>query len=75
MAKIPWATQAELDAQKAEQERQRQIRTLESLLAERYAAHSRLVATDADPAEIEEVKDEIALILEELGGLYNATTT
>lgn len=75
MAKIPWVTQAELDAQKAEQERQRQIRTLESLLEERYEAHSRLLATDADPAEIEEVKDEIALILEELGGLYNATTT
>ena len=75
MAKIPWVTQAELDAQKTEQERQRQIRELESLLAERYQAHGRLVATDADPAEIEEVKDEIALILEELGGLYNATTT
>ena len=40
MAKIPWITQAELDAQKAEQERQRQIRTLESLLAERYEAHN-----------------------------------
>ena len=57
------------------QARQQQIQQLESLLEERYEAHSRLLATDADPAEIEEVKDEIALILEELGGLYNATTT
>ena len=57
------------------QARQQQIQQLENLLAERYQAHGRLLATDADPAEIEEVKDEIALILEELGGLYNATTT
>lgn len=72
MAKIPWVTQAELDAQKAEQERQRQIRTLESLLAERYAAHSRLLATDADEDEIEEVKQEITAILAELEVLYRA---
>ena len=75
MLKVPYKTREEKIAEQAERERQRQINELESLLAERYAAHSRLVATDADPAEIEEVKDEIALILEELGGLYNATTT
>jgi len=73
--RIPYKTKEQKLAEQAERDRQRQIRELESLLAERYAAHSKLVATDADPAEIEEVKDEIALILEELGGLYNATTT
>ena len=73
--KIPFKTKEQKLAEKQEQERQQQIRQLESLLAERYQAHGRLLATDADPAEIEEVKDEIALILEELGGLYNATTT
>jgi len=73
--RIPYKTKEQKLAEQAERDRQRQIRELESLLAERYAAHSKFVATDADPAEIEEVKDEIALILEELGGLYNATTT
>ena len=76
MLKVPYKTREEKIAEQAERERQRQINELESLLAERYQAHGRLLATDAaDPAEIEEVKDEIALILEELGGLYNATTT
>ena len=73
--KIPYKTKEQKLAEQAEHERQRQISELESLLEERYEAHNRLLATDADPAEIEEVKDEIALILEELGGLYNATTT
>lgn len=73
--KIPYKTKKQKLAEQAERERQRQINELESLLEERYQAHGKLLATDADPAEIEEVKDEIALILEELGGLYNATTT
>lgn len=73
--RIPYKTKEQKLAEQAERDRQRQISELESLLAERYAAHNRLLATDADPAEIEEVNDEIALILEELGGLYNATTT
>ena len=72
--KIPYKTKEEKLAEQAEQNRQHQITQLESLLEERYEAHSRLLATDADPAEIEEVKDEIALILTELGGLYDATT-
>ena len=75
MLKVPYKTREEKIAEQAERERQRQINELESLLEERYEAHNKLLATDADPAEIEEVKDEIALILEELGGLYNATIT
>lgn len=74
MLKVPYKTREEKIAEQAERERQRQINELESLLEERYEAHSRLLATDADSAEIEEVKDEIALILQELGGLYDATT-
>lgn len=57
------------------QQRQREIRELENLLAERYQAHGRLLATSADQEKIDEVKDEIALILTELGGRYDATTT
>ena len=73
--KIPYKTKEEKFAEQAQQDRQRQINELEKLLKDRYEAHSRLLATDADPAEIDEVKGEIALILGELGGLYNATTT
>lgn len=73
--KIPYKTKEQKLAEKQEQERQSQIAQLESLLVERYQAHSRLLATDADEDEIAEVKDEIALILQELGGLYDATTT
>lgn len=72
MAKIPWKTKAEIDAEKAQQERQRQISKLENLLRERYEAHSRLLATDADEDEIEEVKQEITAILAELEVLYRA---
>ena len=55
MLKVPYKTREEKIAEQAERERQRQINELESLLEERYEAHSRLLATDADPAEIEEV--------------------
>ena len=72
MLKVPYKTREEKIAEQAERERQRQINELESLLEERYAAHNRLLATDADPAEIEEVKGEIALILGKLEGLYRA---
>lgn len=70
--KIPYKTKEQKLAEKQEQERQRQIAQLESLLAERYQAHSRLLATDGTQEEIEEVKDEISLVLAELEGLYNA---
>lgn len=73
--RVPYKTKEEKLAEQIEQERQRQISQLESLLAERYQAHDRLLATDADPVEIGEVKGEIAQILAELGGLYDATTT
>ena len=73
--RVPYKTKEEKLAEQVERERQRQINELEKLLKERYEAHSRLLATSADQEEIDEVKDEIALILEELGGLYNATTT
>lgn len=56
---------------KRDLEHKRQISELESLLTERYAAHGRLLATDADPVEIDGVKDEIAQVLAELGGLYD----
>ncbi len=57
---------------KRDLERQRKIRQLESLLQERYQAHGRLLATSAEQEEIDEVKDEIAQVLAELGGLYDA---
>lgn len=65
-------TKEEIEQAKRKEERHQQIRQLESLLEERYAAHGRLLATDADELEINEVKDEIALILAELEVLYRA---
>lgn len=73
--KIPYKTKEEKLAEKQAQERQQQIRQLESLLEERYTAHGRLLATNGTEQEIDEVKDEIALILAELEVLYSATTT
>jgi len=70
--KIPYKTKEQKLTEKAEQDRQRQISELENLLKDRYEAHSRLLATDASEEEIDEVKDEIALILGELEGLYHA---
>lgn len=70
--KIPYKTKEQKLAEKQEQERQQQIRNLESLLEERYTAHGRLLATNAEEVEIEEVKEEIALILAELEVLYGA---
>lgn len=72
--KIPYKTKEEKLAEKQEQERKQQIRNLESLLEERYASHGRLLATNADESEVEEVKDEIALILAELEVFYAETT-
>lgn len=72
--KIPFITKEEKLAAKQEQERQQQIRNLESLLKERYASHGRLLATDGTEIEIGEVKEEIALILAELEVLYAETT-
>lgn len=70
--KIPYKSKEEKLAEQLECERQAQISQLESLLAERYQAHGRLLATSADQEEVDEVKAEIALILTELGGLYDA---
>ena len=72
MLKIPYKTREEKIAEQAERERQRQINELENLLEERYQAHGRLLATNAEEVEIEEVKEEIALILAELEVLYGA---
>lgn len=72
MLKVPYKTREEKIAEQAERERQRQINELENLLEERYEAHSRLLATDADEDEIEEVKQEITAILAELEVLYRA---
>ena len=72
MLKVPYKTREEKIAEQAERERQRQINELESLLEERYEAHGKLLATNAEEVEIEEVKEEIALILAELEVLYGA---
>lgn len=72
MLKVPYKTREEKIAEQAERERQRQINELENLLEERYQAHGKLLATNAEEVEIEEVKEEIALILAELEVLYGA---
>ena len=73
--KVPYKTKEQKLAAQQERDRQHQISELESLLKERYAAHIRLLATNATAEEIEEVKSEISLILAELEVLYNATTS
>ena len=72
MLKVPYKTREEKITEQAERERQRQINELENLLEERYQAHGKLLATNAEEVEIEEVKEEIALILAELEVLYGA---
>ena len=52
--------------------RQQEIWQLEGCLSERYAAHSKLLATNAPQAEIDECKEEIQTIIEALEVLYNA---
>ena len=65
--------QPEPDPEPTEEElRQRDIWQLEGCLAERYAAHSKLLATNAPQAEIDECKEEIQTIIEALEVLYNA---
>ena len=54
---------------------QQEIRRLEGLLNDRYAAHSKLLATSAPQTEIDECRAEIQSILTELGVLYNVEPT
>lgn len=58
-----------------EELRQQEIRQLEGLLNERYSAHSKLLATDAVQEEIDALKWEVEVILNELEVLYNATAS
>lgn len=54
-----------------EELRQQEIRRIEGLLNDRYAAHSKLLATGATQQELDECQAEIQIILAELEVKYN----
>lgn len=58
----------------ANRQRQADIKRLEALLAELYGAHNKLLATNAEQADIDQCKAEIKTVLAELEVLYNGTT-
>jgi hypothetical protein len=65
--------QPEPEPEPTEEElRQQEVWQLEGCLAERYSAHSKLLATGAPQTEIDECRAEIQMILDALEVLYNA---
>ena len=72
MANIPWRTQAELDAEAAERERQTAIQAHEQAIRERQRAYVALLTTGATEAELAECKAEIQALLDSLEVLRNA---
>jgi len=72
MANIPWKTQAELDAEAAERQRQADIAAHEQAIRERQQAYVALLTTGATEAELAECKDEIQQLLDALEVLRNA---
>ena len=73
MANIPWRTQAELDAEAAERERQTAIQAHEQAIRERQRAYVALLTTGATEAELAECKAEIQALLDSLEVLRNAS--
>ena len=72
MATIPWKTQAELDAEAAERQRQSAITAHEQAIHERQRAYVALLTTGATETELAECKDEIQQLLDALEVLRNA---
>ena len=72
MATIPWKTQAELDAEAAEREKQAAIATHEQAIHKRQQAYVALLTTGATEAELAECKNEIQQLLDALEVLRNA---
>ena len=73
MAQIPWKTQAELDAEASERQRQAAIQAHEQAIRERQQAYVALLTTGATEAELADCKAEIETLLDSLGVLRNAS--
>lgn len=72
MATILWRTQAELDAEAAERQRQVAIQAHEQAIRERQQAYVALLTIGATEAELAECKNEIQQLLDALEVLRNA---
>jgi hypothetical protein len=72
MANISWKSKEQIEREQLAEQRAAQIKVYEDDLQERYAAYTKLLATGAEQAELEECQQEIQLILTELEELYNA---
>ena len=72
MAQIPWKTQAELDAEAAEKQRQAAIAAYEKAIRERQQAYVALLTTGATEAELADCKAEIQALLDSLEVLRSA---
>ena len=72
MATIPWKTQAELDAEAAEKQRQAAIAAYEKAIRERQQAYVALLTTGATEAELADCKAEIQQLLDALEVLRSA---
>lgn len=73
MAKIPWRTQAELDAEAAERQRQSAIAAHEQAIHERQQAYVALLTTGATQQELDDCKAEIETLLQSLEVLRDAS--
>jgi hypothetical protein len=73
VAKIPWRTQAELDAETAERQRQATIHAHEQAIHERQQAYMALLTTGATEAELDDCKAEIQALLDSLEVLRSAS--
>jgi hypothetical protein len=72
VATILWRTQAELDAEAAERQRQVAIQAHEQAIRERQQAYVALLTIGATEAELAECKNEIQQLLDALEVLRNA---
>ena len=72
MAQIPWKTQAELDAEAAERQRQAAIQAHEQAIRERQQAYVALLTTGATQAELDTCLTEIQQLLDALEVLRSA---
>jgi hypothetical protein len=73
VAKIPWKTQAELDVEAAERQRQAAIQAHEQVIRERQQAYVALLTTGATEAELANCKAEIQALLDSLEVLRSAS--
>lgn len=72
MARIPWVTQEQLDAEAAERQRQADVESHERAIKERQQAYVALLTTGGTQQELDECKGEIQALLDGLEVLRDA---